>query len=172
LLKFVFLNVKTEISFPNLVFVLSKYILVHALPTQLLGNLVHSGLKIRFKMDKINRRFNIQKTEIKAIFMGTRISDLPKTSKLLTFQMTDEGWPQFMRVSPILNWSYNQVWSFISDLDVPYCSLYDRGYTSIGSSLNTNQNPLLKFKSRKGEVFYLPAYMLKDEEHERSGRTK
>jgi len=111
-------------------------------------------------------------THIKAIFMGTRISDLPKSVQLLDCQLTDEGWPQFMRISPLLNWSYSQVWSFLRDMEVPYCSLYDRGYTSIGSSKNTNQNPLLRFKSRNGEIYYMPAYLLKDEHQERSGRTQ
>lgn len=132
-----------------------------------------------------------QKTNIKAIFMGTRFSDMPSHVVLSPTQMTDPDWPQFLRISPMLNWSYGQVWSFIRDNDILYCSLYDRGYvpfdpiplsnsysdkllfryTSVGSTQNTTQNPLLKYVSRNGQTFYLPAYMLTDAEHERSGRS-
>ena len=41
--------------------------------------------------------------------------------------MTDESWPQVMRISPILDWSYQEVWTFLRDLSVPYCKLYDEG---------------------------------------------
>ncbi|KAA1426292.1 phosphoadenylyl-sulfate reductase [Nocardioides antri] len=33
---------------------------------------------------------------------------------------------------PMLDWTTDQVWSYISDHAVPYNELYDRGYTSIG----------------------------------------
>ena len=69
-----------------------------------------------------------QKSKIKAIFMGTRTSDMPNHVVLNELQMTDPDWPQFMRISPMLKWSYSQVWSFIRGNDVLYCSLYDRGY--------------------------------------------
>ena len=50
-------------------------------------------------------------------------------------QMTDPGWPSLMRVSPILDWSYQQVWTFLRCLDLPYCCLYDKGWVMRSSRL-------------------------------------
>jgi len=51
-------------------------------------------------------------------------------------------------------------------MGVPYCSLYDKGYTSIGEVNNTKPNPALLVD---GDT-YAPAYSLKEEELERAGR--
>ena len=36
------------------------------------------------------------------------------------------------KVAPLAGWSRDQVWSYIREHDLPYHSLYDLGYTSIG----------------------------------------
>ncbi|TFK42376.1 hypothetical protein BDQ12DRAFT_676104 [Crucibulum laeve] len=79
---------------------------------------------------------------IGAILIGTRRTD-PHGAKLSHRNMTDPGWPAFERVNPIINWSYGDVWAFLRKLDVPYCCLYDEGYTSLGSTYNTFPNPAL-----------------------------
>jgi phosphoadenosine phosphosulfate reductase len=37
-----------------------------------------------------------------------------------------------VKISPLANWTKQQVWKLITDEDVPYNPLHDQGYTSIG----------------------------------------
>lgn len=47
---------------------------------------------------------------IQAIFLGTRRTD-PHGEFLTHFDPTDEGWPQFMRVHPVIDWHYVEIWA-------------------------------------------------------------
>ena len=45
------------------------------------------------------------------------------------------GWDKkfgLVKISPLANWTKQDVWKFITDHDVPYNPLHDQGYTSIG----------------------------------------
>ncbi|THH29496.1 hypothetical protein EUX98_g4693 [Antrodiella citrinella] len=83
---------------------------------------------------------------IQAILIGTRRTD-PHGAKLSFRNPTDPDWPKFERVNPIINWSYSNVWDYLRQFDVPYCKLYDDGYTSLGSTYNTYRNPALRVQS-------------------------
>lgn len=83
--------------------------------------------------------------------------------------MTDSSWPQVMRISPLLDWHYSEIWDYLLYYQVPYCRLYDDGYTSLGSVDNTVKNPYLLYSMDDSET-YLPAYKLLDGNTERSGR--
>lgn len=112
---------------------------------------------------------------IRAIFVGTRRTD-PHGSKLTHFDRTDHGWPDFMRVHPVIDWHYAEIWAFIRHLDLAYCSLYDMGYTSLGGTSDTHPNPRLRRASQNGDGAgagadgYLPAYELTHDVEERLGR--
>jgi FAD synthetase len=83
---------------------------------------------------------------IRAIFVGTRRTD-PHGAKLTAFAPTDGNWPKFMRIHPVLDWNYVDVWSFIRGVGVEYCDLYDQGYTSLGGRGDTWPNPKLRIHS-------------------------
>ncbi|WAR02959.1 FLAD1-like protein, partial [Mya arenaria] len=94
-----------------------------------------------------------QHPEIKAVFMGTRETD-PFSKHLEPFTMTDQDWPQYMRVNPLLNWTYTDIWK----------------YTSLGNMNNTHPNPSLQYVDVDGVVRYKPAFQLDCDEKERDGR--
>lgn len=108
-----------------------------------------------------------ERCNLKASLMGIRKGD-PGSEDLQSFAPTDSDWPQLIRVNPILYWSYSQVWTFLLKHNIPYCSLYDQGYTSIGCKNTTTRNPLLKDPNNPSS--YLPAYTLLDKSAEREGR--
>lgn len=126
-----------------------------------------------------------KKPHLKACFMGTRRTDpycshlnsiqvtnqiiCRITHELVILQITDPDWPQVMRCSPFLDWHYTDIWDYLLYYKVPYCKLYDYGYTSLGNAVNTIRNPSLRFCEGDKEV-YLPAYKMLNEKNERSGR--
>lgn len=104
---------------------------------------------------------------VKAVFMGQRRSDpyAPQT----IFAETTEGWPEMMRVNPILNLSYAGVWAFLRGTATKYCSLYDQGYTSLGPKSKTKPNSKLNNNSLSSPR---PAHELvvQQDDDERAGR--
>ncbi|CAE6414087.1 unnamed protein product [Rhizoctonia solani] len=108
---------------------------------------------------------------VEAILVGTRRND-PHGAKLDFLQHCDPGWPNLLRVHPVINWSYAQVWQYLRHprLKVPYCHLYDDGYTSLGSTFNTFKNPSLQVLGPGLPPTWKPAYELEDGSLERAGR--
>jgi len=126
--------------------------------------------------------------QIRAIFVGTRRTD-PHGANLTHFDRTDHGWPDFVRIHPVIDWHYAEIWAFIRHLGIEYCPLYNQGYTSLGGSNDTHPNPKLRVKVNSNNTAngdnsnvdddndrdtmtpsYRPAYELTDDDEERLGR--
>eukprot|EP00466_Bigelowiella_natans_P005816 jgi/Bigna1/140731/aug1.58_g15439 len=98
----------------------------------------------------------------KAFVIGTRSTD-PNGKSGEFYCPSTKGWPAFMRINPIINWSYGAVWRFLRTHKIRYFHLYDEGYTSLGSRHTTCKNSLLLNK----DGTYRPAYALDDWASER-----
>jgi FAD synthetase len=59
-----------------------------------------------------------------AFVLGTRKGD-PNCGEQQAFSPSSAWMPSFMRVNPILTWSYGDVWKFLRHFNLKYCSLYD-----------------------------------------------
>ena len=57
-------------------------------------------------------------------------------------------------VNPIIDWLEHEVWDFIRTYKVPYCSLYDEGFTRIGCVMC----PLESSKKRQAEAVRFPGF--------------
>lgn len=107
--------------------------------------------------------------EVRGIFMGTRATD-PNAGWMDYFCQTSPGWPKMELIAPILHMTYADVWRVIRGLGIDYCSLYRRGYSSIGSRSSTRPNPALRVGPDSNE--YLHADQLEDVSKERLGRVR
>jgi len=108
-----------------------------------------------------------EKYGIEAILTGIRSTD--PYAPLSHYQVSDEDWSNIILVTPLLNWSYKDVWNHIIDNGIDYCRLYDKGYTSIGIKGNTFPNYYL-YNVHEG--IYDHASKLNNDKYERYGRIK
>jgi 3'-phosphoadenosine 5'-phosphosulfate sulfotransferase (PAPS reductase)/FAD synthetase len=56
------------------------------------------------------RQYLLDRPTVKAIFVGTWRTD-PHGALLTHFDETDHGWPPFMRIHPVIDWHYAEIWT-------------------------------------------------------------
>lgn len=80
----------------------------------------------RLKTEALNQA--IQKYRWRALITGVRWDEHQARSQEVYFSPR----PDHVRVHPILHFRERDVWSYIEKYHLPYCSLYDKGYRSLG----------------------------------------
>lgn len=68
--------------------------------------------------------------DIGALITGIRRDEHPSRMDRTVFEQRSN--PEYLQVSPLLDWTEMDIWSYIAGRDLPYCQLYDRGYRSLG----------------------------------------
>lgn len=66
---------------------------------------------------------------VNAILTGRRRTQGGQRGDLNVIEADEAG---IIKVNPLANWSFKQVWDYIKANDVPYNELLDRGYKSVG----------------------------------------
>jgi FAD synthetase len=80
--------------------------------------------RIALPMQKAFEKFLENRPLVKAVLVGTRRTD-PHGENLGHFDPTDHSWPVFMRVQPVIDWHYGQVWQVSGIAFCTNCSLLD-----------------------------------------------
>lgn len=84
--------------------------------------------------------------------IGTRKADPSGRWQSGCLAQTTPGWPKVLLASPIFRWSFSLIWEYTLNLDVPRCSLYDKGYTSLGPKCDTTPNDCLLIRNHQSSV--------------------
>lgn len=66
----------------------------------------------------------------RVVLTGVRWAESVKRSRRRQVEACYTGKKSY--VNPIINWSDDEVWAYIIERGIPYCSLYDEGYTRLG----------------------------------------
>lgn len=65
-------------------------------------------------------------------------------------------------INPIIDWTTSEVWEFIKEYEIPYCSLYDEGFKRlgcIGCPMGTTRQKIAEFERwPKYKQLYLLAF--------------
>lgn len=121
-------------------------------------------------------KYLIKNFDLNLILMGTRKDDLLKyktsIDKSIEDNLTHQSthpYPNFLRLYPIFNFTFDDIWRTILITKTEYLSLYDDGYSSIGKINNTYLNESLKLEI-ENQFQYLPSWCLEEYLSERSFR--
>jgi phosphoadenosine phosphosulfate reductase len=71
----------------------------------------------------------LETLDVKAWLTGRRRDQADQRAHLPIFEWDKRG---CLKVNPLANWSYQTVWKYVMENQVPYNPLYDLGYASIG----------------------------------------
>ncbi|KAJ3323961.1 hypothetical protein HDV06_000937 [Boothiomyces sp. JEL0866] len=82
------------------------------------------------------RRANLE-LGAKIVLTGRRRSQGAERSLLPIIELDNSYSPPLIKINPLATWDYNQVWKYVKENNVPYNTLHDHGYKSIGDTHST-----------------------------------
>jgi FAD synthetase len=74
---------------------------------------------------------------LRAVFVGTRRTD-PHGAALAHFDPTDAGWPAFVRVHPVIDWHYAEIWAVSVSLSLSPSLSCDRAIHGCAASFEAD----------------------------------
>ncbi len=119
-------GVEIEVYFPNAI----------AVEDMVRGdgpNLFYQSVDARLRCCQVRKVEPLRRALVgtQAWITGLRRGQAP--SRAATRKVAEDGQnPGKLKLSPLASWSTEEVWEYIRQHRIPYHSLYDRGYTSIG----------------------------------------
>jgi len=82
----------------------------------------------------------LETTNYQAIVTGIRWDEQKARSQETFFSPREDKYtPTHMRIHPILHFTEKEIWQATLDNKVPYCSLYKKGYRSLGAKGTTHK---------------------------------
>ena len=102
------------------------------------------------------------------VYLGVRWAESVKRSKLSMFGF----YKKKNIVRPIIDWSDEDIWEYIRKYNLPYCELYDQGFSRlgcIGCPLSSNQKRELELYPKYKEA-YIRAFNRMIEERKKRGK--
>lgn len=82
----------------------------------------------------------LEDNNVKAVFQGLRWDEQParKNDPYIEDVEAAELTPAHTRIRPILHWEERALWDATLHFNIPYCSLYEKGYRSLGAKTTSN----------------------------------
>ena len=77
----------------------------------------------------------LERNKMKGIFQGLRWDEHPARFDDDYFEHKDSSYlvPEHTRIRPILHFTEKDLWDTYAAFNIPYCTLYERGYRSLGA---------------------------------------
>jgi len=82
----------------------------------------------------------IEDNNVKSVFQGLRWDEQParKNDPYVEEVAANDLTPAHTRIRPILHWQERALWDAILYFGIPYCSLYEKGYRSLGAATTSS----------------------------------
>ncbi len=96
-------------------------------------NLFRDSVTLRLLCCQVRKVLPLQRhlAELDAWITGLRRDQWATRTNIRKVEL-DHDHGAIVKLNPLAEWTEEEVWDYVRERDVPYSSLYDRGYTSIG----------------------------------------